>query len=147
MNRRFSRRRTRGMGLIDALIALALLAFGMLAMTRFQSRLVSQGTDSQTRLAATQLSDELINLAIVDPLNAPCYTVPEAGVCAVAAARTLTDDWATRVETALAGDDNVTSVLDAATGQLTVTLTWTGKDGADDDERVRTMTAVTDVNP
>ncbi len=134
-------RMSRGVGLLDGLIALAILAFGMLGMTRFQSRLVMQGTDAQTRIVATQLGDELLNLALVDPGNGGCYTVPAAGACADAGARAFTAAWAVRAQAALPGTVTVGSTLDAVTGQLTVLLTWTGKGSGDPHQ----MQAVTDV--
>jgi type IV pilus assembly protein PilV len=139
---RSARRPTlRGVGLIEALIALALLAFGMLAMTRFQSRLISQGTDVQMRMTATQLSDELMNRALVDPANPGCYTEPEEGACASAAARDLTDAWVEQVNNTLPGDENVSVLYNAASHEFSATLTWVSKDGEDE----RSMTAVTDV--
>ena len=77
---------TRGVGLLDALVALALLAFGLLGMTRLQARMVAQATESQTRMTALQLGDELLNSALVDTANAACYTLPQAGACANAGA-------------------------------------------------------------
>ena len=71
----------RGIGLIDALIALAILSFGMLALTRFQGRMVSQTTEAQSRSTAMRLADELMSTALVDPANLACYTMPATGVC------------------------------------------------------------------
>ncbi|RVT51432.1 pilus assembly protein PilV [Rubrivivax albus] len=133
------RRHARGMGLIDALIALALLAFGLLGMTRMQTSLVRQTTESQTRLTAAQLGDELLSTVLVDVGNAGCYTLPDAGDCASVAARERAEDWETRVAGALPGDVEATSAL--ADGQFTVTITWTGKDSGD----TRTLEATTDV--
>jgi type II secretory pathway component PulJ len=36
-------RRMRGFGLLDGLVAMAILAFGLLALSRFQSRTVAAG--------------------------------------------------------------------------------------------------------
>jgi type IV pilus assembly protein PilV len=136
-------RLSRGVGLLDALIAMAILAFGMLGMTRLQARMVSQATETQTRMTAMQLGDELLNSAIVDVANAACYTVPQVGVCAKASAKNQTTDWVNRSKAALPGAPTAGAVLDAATGRMTVTLTWTGKESGE----VRTLVAVTDVRP
>ncbi|MDP1532582.1 MAG: pilus assembly protein PilV [Rubrivivax sp.] len=133
----------RGVGLLDAMIALAILAFGMLAMTRFQARTVAQTTEAQQRLVATQLGDELLSTVIVDVGNAACYTLPQAGACASATAKTRTEAWATRVGTALPGSVSTTSTIDAASGRLTVVINWTGKASTD----ARRLEAVTDVRP
>lgn len=133
----------RGSGLLDGLIALALLAFGMLTMTRLQSRMVTQATDSQARQVATQLTSELMATVLVDVANAACYTRPQAGACGNAAAIARTTDWATRVAASLPGTVSSTSTLDAATGRLTVVVNWTARDGG----AARTLETATDVRP
>jgi Tfp pilus assembly protein PilV len=135
--------RQRGVTLLDGLIALAILAFGMLAMTRFQGRLLTQASEAQSRILATQLSDELLGMALVDSVNASCYTVPPAGACASATARASTLRWAARATAELPGVPTVRSTLDLATGQLRVVLTWVGKATTD----ARRLEAVTDVRP
>lgn len=131
----------RGIGLLDGLIALAILAFGLLAMTRFQGRLVAQATESQSRQSATHLASELLASALVDTANAACYTLPQAGACGNAAAIGRTADWAARVAAALPGPVTSTSTLDAGTGRLSVALTWRGKSNDD----ARQLQVVTDV--
>ena len=136
---RHGRATGRGMGLIDALIALALLAFGLLGMTRMQTSLVRQSTESQARLTAAQLGDELLSTVLVDVANAGCYTLPDADGCASATARARAEDWEARVAGALPGNVEATAALDD--GQFTVTITWTGKDSGE----TRTLEATTDV--
>ena len=133
--------RSRGIGLIDALIALAILSFGLLGLTRMQTNLVRQASEGQARMMAVQLGDELLSTALVDVENAVCYTVPAAGNCASVAAEERTADWETRVLAALPGDVEVASVL--ADDLLTVTITWTGKESGD----ARTLEVTTDVRP
>lgn len=145
--RRAARRaqgRQRGSSLIDALIALALLAFGMLGMTTMLTRLIAQGTDAQTRITAAQLGDELLNLALVDDVaNAPCYTLPASGTCPKAAARALTTSWQTRALAALPSP-TVTATL-ATNGRFDVVLTWQQKDGSNDTDKARSLRLTTDV--
>jgi type IV pilus assembly protein PilV len=136
-------RLTRGVGLLDALVAMAILAFGLLGMTRLQTRMVAQATETQNRMTAMQLSDELLNSALVDTANAACYTVPQVGACGKPAAQARGTDWETRSKAALPGAPTAVAVLDAATGRMTVTLTWTGKES----QETRTLVAVTDVRP
>jgi Tfp pilus assembly protein PilV len=137
------RRSSRGVGLIDALIALAILCFGLLAVTRLQSRMVTSSTDAQLRQSAVQLADELLNTAIVDVANAACYTLPQSGTCANAGAKTRTTEWSTRVTTALPGSTTPTVTLNAGTGQMTVVLAWTGRESSE----ARQLQVVTDVRP
>ncbi|GEM_PF-937486 len=137
------RGRARGIGLIDALIALAILSFGLLALTRFQMRMLAQTTEAQSRSVATQLSDELLSTVLVDSRNAACYTLPAVGVCGSAAATAATTAWAARVSATLPGTVTSGSVLDAGTGRLTVAIGWTGKETQD----ARRLEVVTDVRP
>lgn len=133
----------RGVGLFDALIALVVLSLGMLTMTRFQGRMVAQTTETQSRLVAAQFAAEHLSTVLVDVNNAPCYTWPQAGTCTSAVARAGTADWATRTAAALPAPVTTSSTLEAASGRLTVAITWLGKDSGD----TRTLRAVTDVRP
>lgn len=134
-------RTMRGVGLLDALIAMAILAFGLLGLTRMQTAVVRQATDSQVRLTASQLGDELLSTAIVDAGNRDCYTLPAVGACGSAAARDRADEWRERALAELPGNPEATAVL--AGDQLTVTLTWTGKTAED----ARSLEVTTDVRP
>ena len=141
------KRSARGVGLLDALIAMAILAFGMLAMTRFQSRMVTQTTESQSRLVAAQLGDELLSSALVDVNNATCYTRPQLGTCASTRAIARTSEWAGRAASALPGSVTTGAVL-GADGRLTVALTWTGRlTAAGETAETRRLEATTDVRP
>ncbi|MBL8323573.1 MAG: pilus assembly protein PilV [Rubrivivax sp.] len=131
----------RGAGLIDGLVALAILAFGMLAMTGFQGRMMAQTTEAQSRQVATQMSSELLATVLVDGANAACYTLPQTGACTNSAAQARASDWQGRVASSLPGTVASTATLDAATGRMTVVLSWTGKDSGEP----RRLEAVTDV--
>lgn len=139
---RRSARSVRGFALLDGLIALVIFSFGLLAMTRFQARMVASTTEVQGRLTALQSSDELLSSVLVDTGNAACYTLPQVGACASARAVTQTTGWATRTAAALPGTVTTSSVL-AANGQLTVAITWTGKETND----TRRLESTTDVRP
>lgn len=135
----------RGFGLFDALISLAILSFGMLAMTRFQARTVAQTTDAQSRQVATQLAAEHMGTVLVDVENAACYTVPFSGTCSNAGAKTRTALWAARVASApLPGSVSTTVALDSTTSLMTLVISWTAKDST---EGTRTLRTVTDVRP
>ena len=135
-----ARRRARGFSLVDALIALALLSFGLAALTRFQGRLVQGMTDAQLRSTASRLADELIAMALVDPGNLNCYTLPAAGACGNAAARAATTAWSTRTTAALPGSATPTATV--AGTRFTVVVGWTSKA----DSEGRQLTATTDVD-
>ena len=131
----------RGVSLIDALIAIAILSFGLIGMTRMQGRMVTSATDAQLRTTAVQFADELLNTVLVDNANAACYPLPQAGLCNSAAATARTTDWSNRVGTALPGTVTRTVTLDAATGRMTVAIGWVARDNADP----RLLSVVTDV--
>ena len=134
---------SRGAGLFDALVALAILSFGLLAMTRFQGRMVAQSTESQSRQTATQLSSELLSTVLVDVNNAACYTLPQTGTCGNAGAITRTAEWATRTAASMPGTVTTTSTLDSAAGRLRLVISWTGKQTGD----THTLDTITDVRP
>lgn len=137
-----TRRRQRGVSLIDAMIAIAILSFGLIGMTRMQGRMVTAATDAQMRTTAVQLADELLSTVLVDLANVSCYTLPAAGGCASTAAAGRLTDWAGRVLTTMPGTGVTRAVaLDAATGRLTVSIGWTSRESAD----ARLMNIVTDI--
>lgn len=125
------RRAQRGVSLIDALIAIVILSFGLIGMTRMQGRMVSSATDAQLRSTAVQMADELLNTALVDTANAACYTLPQAGACGSANASARVTDWSARVSLAMPGSVTKGVTLDAATGRMTVSIGWTGRDASD----------------
>jgi type IV pilus assembly protein PilV len=93
----------------------------------------------QSRSVAIGLADELMSTALVDPANLACYTVPAAGSCGNAVARTRTDEWAERATDRLPGSS---SAIATVTGtRLTVVLGWTGKES----NEARQLTVETDV--
>lgn len=137
------RRGQRGMGLLDALVALGILAFGLLAMTRFQTKMVAQASEAQMRLVASQFADELMSLALVDAANVGCYTLPDAGACANNNAKVRAQDWKTRLVAALpsgAATSSITAV--GAQQRFTVNIVWTARDK---DDPQRKLEAITDV--
>ncbi|MFO1329691.1 MAG: pilus assembly protein PilV [Rubrivivax sp.] len=120
-----------GVGLIDALIAIAVLCVGLVGMTRMQGRTVTAATDAALRTSAVQLADELLSTALVDVGNAACYTLPATGACASPAASARVTDWSSRVASALPGSVSRTVTLDVAAGRLTVNIGWTARDSSD----------------
>lgn len=114
--------------MLEALIAMLVLVFGLLGMSRFQAKVVKAGTDGQVRLQALAMADQLANLAKIDtPANAPCYTLPAVGACGSPTGRAAATAWRTSALAALPGEPTATSAYDVATGRLTIRLSWTGK--------------------
>ena len=141
---------TRGLGLLDAMIALAILTFGLLALTGLQGRTIARGTEAQSRLLASPFNDELLSRVLVDVANARCYTLPQVGNCSSPSALASTAAWASSVTAALPPPVSMSSTLDVASGQLSVLITWTTKDrdvGSTASDITRRQLAVTDVRP
>jgi len=139
--RRAARAAQRGMGLLEGLVAVLILSVGLLGLARFQSGLISQGTEAQGRMVAAQFADELLSTVLVDTANAACYTLPATGTCPSAAAASRATDWQTRALAALPGNDAALSTLNTGTSRFTVTLRWTGKAAQD----AHTLQMTTDV--
>ncbi|MFT3818161.1 MAG: pilus assembly protein PilV [Rubrivivax sp.] len=146
-----NRRRQRGVSLIDALIAIAILSFGLIGMSRMQGRMVSSATDAQLRTTATALADELLNTVLVDHGNAACYTLPQTGACSSAAATARTTAWAARVAGTLPGTVTKGVTLNAASGRMTVSIGWTSREiysngngvpGVPDERQIQVVTDV-----
>jgi Tfp pilus assembly protein PilV len=132
-------RMPRGIGLLDALIGLALLSVGMLALAGFQTKLVAQTTEAQSRAQAMQYANELLNTALVDPANLDCYSFPASGSCANAVARAETDLWGQRVLEQLPGALAAQATRNGT--QLTVVIEWTREPAAE----TRRLQVTTDV--
>ncbi len=130
----------RGVGLIDGLIAIAILSFGLVGMARMQGRMVSASTDAQMRTAAVALADQLLNTMLVDNGNAACYTLPQTGPCASPAAITATNAWAARVLSDLPGTVTRAVTLDTGSGRMQVAIEWTSRQDPNDTLRVRMET-------
>ena len=132
----------RGVGLLEPMIAIVILCFGLLGLAQFQFNLIAQTTDSQSRLAASALAEELLALLRVDLDNVDCYTFPQTGTCDSTVAKGWTSAWAERAAKQVPGFLRaIASQPDANTFQ--VTLTWTGKAF----KETRVLEVTTDVRP
>lgn len=118
-------KRQRGVGLVEPLISIAVLAIGILGIAQFQFGMLAQSTDSQARIVASAFADEIATQMRVDSANAACYTLPQEGTCGSALASDATEEWAARVEAGLPGFVDVTAAIDGT--QYVATLRWTSK--------------------
>ena len=118
------RRGARGFSMIESLVSMSMLGFGLLELVSFEGRLIGQGTEAQHRMTATLFADELLNTMLVDVDHAACYTLPQNGACSSEDARARAADWQARAVAALPGTPKASSRIDAATARMTVTLTW-----------------------
>jgi type IV pilus assembly protein PilV len=120
-----------GFGLLEGLIAVLILSLGLLGLARWQTSLMAQTTEAQSRVRASALADELLSTVLVDAGNAGCYTLPQSGTCGSATATARATEWQARALAALPGATAPTSTLDITTRRFTVTLNWTGKASRD----------------
>jgi type IV pilus assembly protein PilV len=141
MNAVPSRRRQRGAGLVEPLVALVILSFGLIGLAHFQAGTVKQMTDAQARLAASAAAEDLLTQVRVDLPNAGCYQVPARGACTSPFAKSQAQAWSTQVEQALPGFVAAAATLDS--NLFTVRLDWTARVASEP----RSMTVITDVRP
>jgi type IV pilus assembly protein PilV len=141
MNRGTSHGRQRGAGLIEPLVALVILSFGLIGLAHFQVGTVKQMTDAQARLAASAAAEDLLTQVRVDLSNAACYQVPAAGACTSPFAKAQAAAWAAQVPQALPGFVSAAATLNG--NLFTVSVNWTAKASSD----ARTQTVITDVRP
>ncbi len=135
-------RKQLGSGLIESLMSIAILSFGILGLARFQINMLVQSNDAQSRMTATALAEELLAMVRVDVTNAACYTSPAQGPCASTFAAAQAQAWTQRASTAMPG---VTSVVASMpdSSKFSISLTWSSKAFRDQ----RTFQVITDVRP
>lgn len=88
--------------------------------------MLANSTQTSYRLGASMSVDSLVGAVEADPANYTCYTYPTVSTdtkCATANAYIST--WVAGVNTLKgSGDNPPSSVLDAATGNLTISVYW-----------------------
>lgn len=141
--------RNKGGSLLEPLVAIAVLSFGMLGLAKFQLTMLVQSSDSRARVEATALASELLAQVRVDPANAGCYaSTPPAGSCGFAGALEEARKWREKAVSKLPSNATIqSSVLSElnspAANQFRVVLTWANK-GSD---VAHSFEAITDVRP
>lgn len=113
------RGRQQGMMLLEALIGILLFSIGILASIAMLSKTIGQVSDAKYRIDASFLANEIISRIWVDRANLANYAYPGGTAPALAT-------WVADVNSALPGTaaNAPTVVVDAATGQVTVTVRW-----------------------
>ena len=113
-----------GYVLLEALVGMLLLAFGMMGIIGLQARVIATNTQSQQRMQASLYASELVGMATADPLNLGCYAVnaSPSAACSSSKAQALASQWQDTVLSALPSGTVGTSV--AADGTFSVTLQW-----------------------
>jgi len=138
LNKRFGKKFVRGFSLIEVLIALLILAIGVLGIAALQFKGLRYSHDSFLRSQINFLSYDIAELMRSNRSNAASYVgnyivaVPTtAAACSYATASTAVNDlgcWHRRVDAAIppGSTANITTF-----GSLyTVALAWTDREGA-----------------
>lgn len=121
-----------GVALIEVLVALIILAFGILGVVGLQASMTRAQTSSTFRAEASFLAQRLIGDMWADRANLAGY---DTETCEAAC-----EDYLRRVATQLPrGESTVT--VDAASGLVTIEIRWTPP--GEDTNRFTTATAIT----
>jgi type IV pilus assembly protein PilV len=129
---RVRRRRSAGVALIEALIGILILAFGVLGLVGLQASMMRAQTGSKVRADAAALANELLATAWGDTRNLARY---DGGGCA---SHDPCADWADKVARMLPKGSGAVTVRGAS---VIVTLDWTMPDAGA--HRFTTQTTVT----
>lgn len=107
----------RGFVLLEALVALMIFAFGVLALVGLQAAMTKSQTASKFRADAGYLAQQLIGAMWADVPNLTSYGTGNCTGYARCA------DWAGKVSAALPSS-GYTVTVNAATGEVTVRIVW-----------------------
>jgi Tfp pilus assembly protein PilV len=119
------RRRQHGNSLIEALTGLAIMLFAILGSIGLQANLLRIGNESQFRMQAGILGQNIAGLIAVDAANVGCYALVSASAigCTSNAAQTQAQTWRSDVLATLPNASEP-EVRIGADGSATVTLRW-----------------------
>jgi type IV pilus assembly protein PilV len=107
---------SRGISLIEVLVAMTIFSFGVLGMVGMQARAIAYFSDAKYRTDAALLSDALINDAWVNRANLANYAYGGSGTAPAAV-----QPWLNEVKGSL---PNAGATVGVNGTQLTVTVTW-----------------------
>lgn len=111
-------RQQRGVVLLEALVSILIIAFGILGIIGLQAASVASVSDARYRIEATELADELINQIWVDTSNAnvlPAYASNSSS---------LPTAWLAKVKQLPGAADNPPTISTAANNEVTLTISW-----------------------
>jgi len=100
---------SRGFTLIEVLVSLLIFSFGVLGLVGMQAKAIQFGVQSEDRMRAALLADEMVASMWANQSTTPGTTTLAA--------------WQQRVGTALPSGTGAVSAADSS-GVVTVTITW-----------------------
>ncbi|MDH4060380.1 MAG: hypothetical protein OEU94_06165, partial [Aquincola sp.] len=144
-----SRPLVRGIGLIEALVSLLVLALGMMSFAALQARLRLNSDVAKQRSEAVRLAQEDIeNFRALGTLAADgtiTNNFAYSGITAGATARTITGSNATfTLSRSVADAPRASGITDAAMKNLVTTVTWADRTGTTQSVILRSMIARAD---
>jgi type IV pilus assembly protein PilV len=134
----------KGFGLIEVLIAVLILAIGLLGMASLQTTGIQMTTGALSRTQAVFLAEDLIERARANSSSLAAYEVAAGAppACnpsyAVANSSVSAEDvaeWRNNVSCLLPGGDAAVSI--SAVGVMTVQVTWLARSGQTSDGSIR----------
>lgn len=155
MNRIVARRQAAGFSMIEVLITLVVLAFGLLGLGLLQTMNLRYTKSAAQRTQAINLGGELLDMMRSNRSELAAYTmaksnfdsvtVPEGKGCgsiAVLGAKGNVERWQCEVRETLGPDAYATVAIEAATNKATVAVNWdeTGTGAADERGEIKLET-------
>lgn len=115
-----------GFVLLEPLIAIVLLSFGVLALAHFQIKSIAQATDNRSRMSAVAQVEGLLTLVRLDATNKGCYVLPSPSSCSVNSAQAQAQEWLEGVKKEVPGYASASAETVGA-NQFKVRISWTSK--------------------
>lgn len=116
-------RHARGAMLIEVLVAILIFSIGVLALVGLQAQMTHAQSSAKSRADATYLANELIGVMWSDTTNLSSYdTCDGYARCS---------EWQAKVANALPKGTGTIDVVDATTGEVTITVRWTSPSDGD----------------
>jgi type IV pilus assembly protein PilV len=127
-------RRQQGVAMLEAMIAIVILAIGLLGSVGLQARSYSALSDASARAEATIAAEKLLGIMSNDAANVNSYVLSEGGTGGTAVAPWL-------AETKQAIPSAIVSVQvtqQTRRAMVQISIRWTRKSGAEENKHVLT---------
>jgi Tfp pilus assembly protein PilV len=118
-------KRETGSSLIESLIALTILLFAILGFIALQANVLRIGSQSQYRIQASLLGQNIASMISVDSANVGCYALvsTSAVTCSSATSQALAQTWRTEVLNSLPNASEP-DIAVASDKKVTIKLVW-----------------------
>lgn len=127
------RTRQGGVALIEVMIAVVILAIGVLGAVGLQANSLAALSNAGARVDATLAAEKMIGLMMTDQTNLASYVWDSTGGTAEPA---VLGDWMTETRAALPNATAViavTPIVGSTASQVSVTITWQRRTGVGGD--------------